>query len=178
MGQQPSKRHSNTSSHSLLTAHTSTPNSRSTPLTPFEDLSEDITPPAKPQELTRLSEIIDPRELLQDQIYNVTPSRTKSSSSPHIDMPPRPKAGMVHSPSGNALDAEEFIAHPNRPLAMWERQERVIQATKEKMERLEAESRMGNRSRMGTRSGNGSNGEGVDGSGKKATGSCCGLWPF
>ena len=56
----------------------------------------------------------------------------------------------MHSPSGNALGAEEFIAHPSRPLAMWERQERVLQATREGMERLEAESRTGTRSRMGT----------------------------
>ena len=56
----------------------------------------------------------------------------------------------MHSPSGNALGAEEFIAHPSRPLAMWERQERVLQATREGMERFEAESRAGMRSRMGT----------------------------
>lgn len=47
----------------------------------------------------------------------------------------------MHSPSGNALGTEEFIAHPNRPLAMWERQERVLQATRDGMERFEAESR-------------------------------------
>ena len=56
----------------------------------------------------------------------------------------------MHSPSGNALGAEEFIAHPSRPLAMWERQERVLQATREGMERFEAESRAGMRSRVGT----------------------------
>lgn len=55
----------------------------------------------------------------------------------------------MHSPSGNALGAEEFIAHPSRPLAMWERQERVLQATREGMERFEAESRAGMRSRTG-----------------------------
>lgn len=57
----------------------------------------------------------------------------------------------MHSPSGNALGAEEFIAHPSRPLAMWERQERVLQATREGMERFEAESRAGTRSRTGAR---------------------------
>ena len=51
----------------------------------------------------------------------------------------------MHSPSGNALGADEFIAHPSRPLAMWERQERVLQATREGMERFEAESRAGAR---------------------------------
>ena len=56
----------------------------------------------------------------------------------------------MHSPSGNALGAEEFIAHPSRPLAMWERQARVLQATREGMERLEAESRAGMRSRIGS----------------------------
>ena len=55
----------------------------------------------------------------------------------------------MHSPSGNALGADEFIAHPSRPLAMWERQERVLQATREGMERFEADSRAGMRSRTG-----------------------------
>lgn len=59
----------------------------------------------------------------------------------------------MHSPSGNALGAEEFIAHPSRPLAMWERQERVLQATREAMERFEAESRAGTWSRMETAKG-------------------------
>jgi len=50
------------------------------------------------------------------------------------------------------LGAEEFISHPDRPLAMWERQERVVQATRKELERYEAESRAGTRSRLSTRS--------------------------
>lgn len=169
MGQKQSKRASNTSSVSLLTKCPSEP---STPLTPISPC-QDITPPTIPRELTRISEIIDPRELLQDEIYNVTPTRRKSSSH-NVSMATKAKTGIVHSPSGNALGAEEFIAHPNRPLAMWERQERVMQATRDAVERYEAESRLGNRSRMGTRSRLGSYGDGKVESKRRR----CGCWPF
>lgn len=58
----------------------------------------------------------------------------------------------MQSPSGNVLGAEEFIAHPDRPLAMWERQERVVQATRKELERHEAELRADMRSRVSMRS--------------------------
>lgn len=159
MGQKQSKRVSSTSSQAYLTTYSSPPNSPTPPTTRCEE----ITPPAAPRELTRLSEILDPREVLNDEIYNVTPSRPRASRGPHTDakspgLQPlirpslsRAPTSIVHSPSGNALGAEEFVRHPNRPLAMWERQERVMQATREGVLRLEAESRIGNRSRMGTR---------------------------
>ena len=174
MGQKQSKRVSNTSSASLLTKHASLPPSPSTPLSPYGD----ITPPAAPRELTRISEIIDPRDLLQDEIYNVTPIRHKSTSQ-YVNMPLSPATSIVHSPSGNALGAEEFISHPNRPLAIWERQERVVQATRDGVARFEAESRMGNRSRMGTRSRLESRGNCVGGGkGLSEKKRCCGCWPF
>lgn len=173
MGQTPSKRASNASSNSLLTTYTSPPTSPSTPISPFYD----VTPPAPPRELNRISEIIDPRDLMNDAPYHDTPTRPKPTSQ-HLKRPSTPKIGMVHSPSGNALGAEEFIRHPNRPLAMWERQERVVQATREGMERFEAESRMGNRSRLGTRSRMGGQkdwNEGKEGSKKR---SCCRICPW
>jgi len=171
MGQKQSRRVSNTSSVSLLTKQTSPPTSPSTPLTPLED----ITPPAAPRELTRISEILDPRDLLQDQVYNVTPSRCKSSSQ-SLNKSLKPQTGLVHSPSGNAFGAEEFFKNPKRPLAMWERQERVRRATREGIERVEAESRLGNRSRTGNRSRIGSRGDGEGKAVKKRR--RCGCWPF
>ena len=146
MGQKQSKEvASNTSSISLINQNISeprTPGPSSTPLTPLQD----ITPPALPRPITRISEIIDPRDL-QGDIYNVTPTRPKSGRD--LNKPSKAKAGLVHSPSGNILDTEEFLAHPNRPLAMWERQERVIQATKDKVAAYEAE--LANQKKIGAR---------------------------
>lgn len=179
MGQKPSKRVSSTSSQTLLTTYSSPPNSPTSPTT----FCEEITPPAAPRELTRISDIIDPRELLDDEIHNVTPSRPGATprplpgaKSPGLHPPispslPRTPISIVHSPSGNALGPEEFIKHPNRPLAIWERQERVIQATREGILRLETESRMGNRSRMGTGS---RMGDVTEERGKRRRG--CGCW--
>lgn len=177
MGQKQSKRISSTSSASLLTTYISSPSSiacspnptsPTSPTSPDTPLS-DISTPAAPRQLTRISEILDPRDVLRQETYLDSPSRTRSSSQQLTSLTV-PKAGIVHSPSGNALGAEEFIAHPSRPLAMWERQERVLQATREGMERLEAESRVGMRSRMEmTRDEKGG------GKGGKRRGWCCGL---
>lgn len=177
MGQKQSKRVSSTSTASLLTTYISSPPSISSPSNPTSPTSptspdtplSDITTPTVPRQLTRISEILDPRDVLREQTYLDSPSRTRSSSQALTLLNP-PKAGIVHSPSGNALGAEEFIAHPGRPLAMWERQERVLQATREGMERFEAESRAGMRSRMGT-----SKEEKQGGKGGKRRGWCCGL---
>ena len=157
MGQTQSKRVSSNSTASLLTTYTSSPSgitSPSNPTSPTSPISPDtplsnITTPAEPRQLTRISEILDPRDIIREQTYLDSPSRTRSSSQALTSLD-APRAGIVHSPSGNALGAEEFIAHPNRPLAIWERQERVLQATREGMERFEAESRAGMRSRTGT----------------------------
>lgn len=176
MGQKQSKRVSSTSTASLLTTYISSPSSINSPSNPTSPTSptspdtplSDITTPAVPRQLTRISEILDPRDVLREHTYLDSPSRTRSSSQALT--PNAPKAGILHSPSGNALGAEEFIAHPSRPLAMWERQERVLQATREGMERFEAESRAGMRSRMGT-----SKDEKGGGKGGKRRGWCCGL---
>lgn len=177
MGQTQSKRVSSNSTASLLTTYTSSPtgiNSASNPTSPASPSSPDtplsnITNPAEPRQLTRISEILDPRDVIREQTYLESPSRTRSSSHQLIS-PNAPSGGIVHSPSGNALGAEEFIAHPSRPLAMWERQERVLQATREGMERFEAESRAGMRSRTGTY--NEDNGCGKRG---RRRSWCCGL---
>lgn len=155
MGQKQTKRSSNVSSQSLL--KTITTNDHSSPPTsptptsspyshnnsPYAHFDDEITPPAPARVLNRLSEIIDPRDLIQDELYLLTPTRHQSSSQPM----PFTFRGLVQSPSGNELGADEFIAHPNRPLAMWERQERVLQATREGMERFEMESRAASHSR-------------------------------
>lgn len=142
MGQKPSKRVSNTSTSSLLTTYPSPSTIPSTPTSPLSD----ITPPAPPRSLNRLSEIIDPRTLLREEDpFNTSTRGGRSAQQPTYTNNSRIGIGIVHSPSGNSLGAREFMDHPNRPLAMWERQERVLQATREGMERFEAESRAGTR---------------------------------
>lgn len=154
MGQKQSKRASNISksllaSPKIINTHSSPPTSPISPTSPFDSpFDADVTPPAPARTLNRISDIIDPRELLQDEIYLMTPIRHRSSSESLATMTLK---GIVHSPSGNALGAEEFIRHPNRPLAIWERQERVLQATRDGMERFEMKSRMENRSRTASR---------------------------
>jgi len=154
MGQKQSKHVSNSSTHSLLatstrptsTAYSSPPTSPLSPTSP-SDYDTGITTPAAPRRLIRLSEIIDPREVLQAEIeakVGDTPTPPRRASQP-LSIPRAPSRGMVQSPSGNALGAEEYIAHPDRPLAIWERQERVVQATMEGLQRYEAESRAGMR---------------------------------
>ena len=161
MGQKQTKRSSNVSSQSLIRTattddHSGPPTSPTTTSSPgshngspYAHADNEITPPAPARVLNRLSEIIDPRDLIQDELYLLTPTRHRSSSQ-NIPFTFR---GLVQSPSGNELGAEEFIMHPSRPLAMWERQERVLQATREGMERFEMESRIGSQSRRGMREG-------------------------
>ena len=145
MGQTQSKRVSNTSTISLLSPtppiSNSFPTSPAWPDSPYSPLNT----PTRPHN-----------------------SRVLSNSSKKKS--PFSGRGIIHSPSGNTLGAHEFIAHPNRPLAMWERQERVLQATREGMERLEAASRA--ETRTGWRSREGKNGEGF---GRRWKGRrCCG----
>ena len=159
MGQRQTKRSSNISSQSLIrtactddhpgppTSPTTTSSPSSHNGSPYAHNDNEITPPAPARVLNRLSEIIDPRDLIQDELYLLTPTRQRSSSQAI----PFTFRGLVQSPSGNELGAEEFIMHPSRPLAMWERQERVLQATREGMERFEMESGIGSHSRMGAR---------------------------
>lgn len=161
MGQKPSKRVQRTSSSTLLTTYSNPSTSASTPT-----LYNSITSPAPPREITRMSDIIDPRDLLDDESFNATPTKLRgAASSQHMASPespgvqssiypdsPKTPTRIIHSPSGNVLNTQEFLKHPNRPLAMWERQEMVRKATVEGLIRLEAESRLGNRSRVGNRS--------------------------
>ncbi|MCJ1453728.1 hypothetical protein MMC28_004076 [Mycoblastus sanguinarius] len=125
-----------------------------------------ITTPVPGRTLNRISEIIDPRDILNDDDHMLSPSTDAGSPNKPLTTPKTPRAGIVHSPSGNALDAREFIEHPRRPLAMWERQERVLEGTRIAMERFEAESRAGNRSRIAGRGG------GDQANARSAWGSC------
>ena len=158
MGQANSKRDSKTSTSSLLISAplniSSQPSSPSSPHFPPSAYSpdssnsvsqfpaNDITPPAPRQQLHRLSEIIDPLDVLRhaDTSFE-TPTKTPNTTQHQFS-----GRGLVQSPSGNALSAHEFISHPDRPLTLWERQHGVIAATKEQFARYDMESRAGTRS--------------------------------
>ena len=109
-----------------------------------------IIPP--PQEKNRLSDILDPLDVLTEyegRVIDHTPSPPRKQlvggKPRHVSLGEK---GIVHSPSGNMLGVFEFVGNPNRPLAVWERQERIKSAAKEqfeKMDRLEMESRAGTR---------------------------------
>ena len=105
-----------------------------------------ITQPAPPPNLYRVSELIDPHDLLSRSgsdysFYNSKPKAAPAaprfgySAAPNVykELPP-----LVESPSGNLLGAQEFLDHPNRPLAIRERQEHIRVA----IQQVEMEARM------------------------------------
>ena len=95
-----------------------------------------ITRPAPPPRLHRVSELIDPYDLIghcpeepdcKNARLNGTPVMSYKAE-PDINkcLPP-----LIESPFGNVLGAQEFLAHPNRPLAIRERQESIRRALEE-----------------------------------------------
>ncbi|MCJ1431325.1 hypothetical protein MMC27_000676 [Xylographa pallens] len=85
-----------------------------------------ITPPAQPQHLNRVSELIDPYDLLgvsaEDNI-EAAMNNAAGSTGRNKKLPK-----LVQSPSGRILGAQEYIADPKRPLAIRERQESILKA--------------------------------------------------
>lgn len=124
MGQQQSNQLSNNSTTPLNPK----PNPNAKPNPPGEDISG----PARPPLIHRLSELFDPVDLVREDsqaLSERTPYRTS-----RIHAPRRP---LVQSPSGHILDAEQFAGHENRPLSMRERQEEIVRRTRAAVERAE-----------------------------------------
>lgn len=99
------QRHSRESYHSTSSQAALTGIWSEKPLSPTTPQS-DITRPAEPREITRLSNLIDPEEVTSDW--------------------------RIRSPSGNLLGPNGFFSHPSRPLSVRERQEKVRAAMEEK----------------------------------------------
>ena len=127
--------------HRLFFPHgTSAVNFSSSSLSPCALLEEadaaSITRPAPPPSLHRVSELIDPHDLITSSMdgpcrprsqYHGTPVMThRAAPDLHKCLPP-----LIESPSGNVLGAQEFLAHPNRPLAIRERQESIRRVLEE-----------------------------------------------
>ena len=107
-------------------------------------IASPVTPntPTPPRQTNRLSDILDPLAVLNEYEsteFDDTPCKQSGGQRPrHISLGNK---GIVHSPSGNLLGVHEFVIHPGRPLALWERQERIKSAAREQFERLDVESR-------------------------------------
>lgn len=86
-----------------------------------------ITRPAPPPRMHRVSELIDPYDLLgmtSDDVISIPQESTQAGPLyGHKQLPM-----LVESPSGRILDPQEFLNHPNRPLAIRERQESILRA--------------------------------------------------
>jgi hypothetical protein len=102
-----------------------------------------VTQPEQPRNLLRVSELIDPHELLGLTPDDLTSYPYKRNNSKCYKQPKYPSRGvnkrlppLVESPSGTMLGAHEFISRPNRPLAIRERQESIRRAI-EKAQRQE-----------------------------------------
>ena len=129
MGQNPSK-------FKRSSAGSTEPLTSASQYTIAEDPSNGITQPAAARRIHHLSEIID----LDDLFPSHQPTSISDMHSA-IDAqikPPKPPARartIIQSPSGQELDAYQYMSRPDRPLTMQERQARIT-------ERLEQESRM------------------------------------
>lgn len=136
MGQTQSKRDSTASSQPLST----TAADNLTTAISQNQSSHSIAYPAAPRTLTRLSELIDPYELLNAEITTTT-STSPVNSSEASQQAPSPtnstKRVMIQSPSGNMLSASEFLERPDRKLTLAERKKAIEQRTRQKIETTE-----------------------------------------
>ncbi|KAL8698043.1 MAG: hypothetical protein Q9201_006790 [Fulgogasparrea decipioides] len=131
-----SKRASTASIRTLI------PKKSSHSLKPSLSPSPSISAPAPPQKLLRLSELLDPDDLIRAEDASSAPATTsqQQSTTPgagakdrapsSTTTPQGQKRVIVHSPSGNRLDAQTFAQRPDRPLTLAERQQKIREETK------------------------------------------------
>ncbi|KAL8678114.1 MAG: hypothetical protein Q9186_005520 [Xanthomendoza sp. 1 TL-2023] len=97
-----------------------------------------ISAPAPPRKLLRLSDILDPDELIREHRSLARTPTPITPSNPDGGFPSLQQSNtaegaaigpgestrklIIHSPSGTGLDAEEFAKRPDRPLTLGERQ--------------------------------------------------------
>lgn len=126
MGQSKSKIHSN-ASIKLVEPPQTTP-------------CQEISTPAQPRHLTRISELID----LDELFYEEEPSSTTSpesngspySSSPYTNR--QSKRVIVQSPSGSILSPHEYMQRPDRKMTLEERKELIRSNTRSQIQLREA----------------------------------------
>ncbi|CAO1599226.1 hypothetical protein XANCAGTX0491_002963 [Xanthoria calcicola] len=102
---------------------------------PSPSPSPSISAPAPQRQVLRLSDILDPEELIREQrSLSSTPAPPGTPLSPDDEFPTLLQATesggearrlVIHSPSGARLDAEAFALRKDRPLTVGERQRRI-----------------------------------------------------
>ncbi|KAI9854241.1 MAG: hypothetical protein M1830_006549 [Pleopsidium flavum] len=100
-----------------LTTVTSTTPTPNTILEAPQPPSPEITRPALQREITRLSTLIDPIDLMRADDDSITPLSPVYASGN--------RRNLVESPSGHLLEPHEYLDHPDRPLTIRERQDRI-----------------------------------------------------
>ncbi|KAL9117066.1 MAG: hypothetical protein Q9187_006403 [Circinaria calcarea] len=112
-------------------------NSQASPLSP-PSADDSITQPLPPQHLNRISALIDPQDLLglHPEDFEANPY----AYSPFPISPTRRRQArlVMLSPSGNTFSHTAYLTHPDRPLTIRERQQKVRLAM-EKLEEARAE---------------------------------------
>ena len=121
--------------HEMLATNSSSSSSVPSVLSQSTDVAS-ITRPAPPPNLHRVSELIDPHDLITSSIDGPNRPQSQSRGTPVMTHRAAPDVNkrlppLVESPSGNVFGAKEFLAHPNRPLAIRERQESIRRALEE-----------------------------------------------
>jgi len=122
MGQRFSRRISRLSltpsdaQHPLTTVTSATP-TVNTIIETLQPPSPEITRPALRREITRLSALIDPVDLMRAEVDSITRRPTINATGD--------RSTLVQSPSGHLLEPHEYLEHPDRPLTIRERQDRI-----------------------------------------------------
>ncbi|KAL8768773.1 MAG: hypothetical protein Q9209_005061 [Squamulea sp. 1 TL-2023] len=112
--------------------------------------SPSISAPTPPTKLLRLSEILDPEDMIREhRSLSGTPAPGTPLSPTHSDgdfpgLQPADSGGeakrlIIHSPSGAKLDAEEFLKRKDRPLTLGERQQKIREETKKRADEARRE---------------------------------------
>ncbi|KAL8803008.1 MAG: hypothetical protein Q9182_003434 [Xanthomendoza sp. 2 TL-2023] len=115
--------------------------------------SPSISTPAPPRQLLRLSDILDPEQLIRENhslASTPTPITPNNPDGGFPSLQPSTTAEetvigpgestrklIIHSPSGTGLDVEAFAKRPDRPLTLGERQAKI----REEIKRREEEAR-------------------------------------
>ena len=121
MGNSQSKRASTASSITLINKND--PN----------QLQQDISAPETPRHIWRLSELIDPADLVNSDDEEGQPS------GPKPDTGNKKRVAIIKSPSGQPLSASEFMQREDRPLSVPERQASIRRRFAEQVAAAESE---------------------------------------
>lgn len=108
-----------------------------------------ITAPAPTRQIHRLSDIIDPADILEYEQDAYSPLGGMDTPTKVNGLPGRRTTlggkALVESPSGQKLGYREYVNRPDRLLTLEERKQKIRENTLREIERWESESRAGTR---------------------------------